>query len=397
MAGAMPDRTRVVTGGTPDDPDTVYAAPVRGSRNLDRFIRLPWKLYADDPAWIPPLIMEQRKVLDREKHPFHEHADVEYFLAWRGPEVVGRVAAIINHRYNEFHGTEIGHFGFFESIEDAVVARTLLDAAETWLHERGMHRVEGPFNFSTNDESHSPGILMDGFEHPPFLLMGHARPYYGELVEGAGYEKVMDLLAYWLASNQPPDRLIRGVQRTERAIPGLEIRHLDLKRLDEEVEVIQDIYNSAWEKNWAFVPLTENEIEHLAADLKPIVEPRLCFIAYMDGRPAGFSLTLPNFNQVLRHLDGKLFPFGIFKLFWHRRKIDHARVFTLGLKPDYRGIGLDAILYLKTFLAGQELGIGAGECSWILEDNWPMRRGMEKMEGKVYKTYRVYGKDLRGD
>ncbi len=387
----------VATSGPAHDPDTVYAAPVRGSRNLDRFIRLPWKIYADDPAWVPPLLVEQRKLLDRDRHPFHAHADVEYFLAWRGPEVVGRIAAIINHRYNEFHGSEIGHFGFFECIDDDVVARTLLDTAERWLRERGMARIEGPFNFSTNDESHSPGIQLDGFEHPPFLLMGHGRPYYQSLVEGAGYEKVKDLLAYMLHSNDPPERLVRGVERMERGIPGLTIRHVDMKRLDEEVAIIQDIYNSAWEKNWGFVPLTEEEIDHLADELKPILEPRVCFLAFMDDEPAGFSVMLPDYNQVLRHLDGRLFPFGIFKLLWYRRTIDQARVFTLGIKPAYRGIGLDAILYLKSFRDGAEVGIQRGECSWILEDNWPMRRGMEKMEGEVYKTYRVYGKPLRGD
>lgn len=396
MDRPAPERTGdVVASGRPDSPDTVYAAPVRGSRNLERFIRLPWTIYAEDPVWIPPLLGDQRKIMDRDKHPFHDHADVEYFLAWRGPEVVGRIAAIVNHRYNEFHDTKVGHFGFFEAVDDPVVARTLLDAAEGWLADRGMTTVEGPFNFSTNDESHSPGIQLDGFDRPPILLMAHGRPYYQKLVEGAGYQKAMDLLAYWLESNQPPERLSRGVDRMESRIPGLSIRDMDIKRLDDEVAIIQDIYNSAWEQNWGFVPLTGEEIDHLAHDLKPIVEPRFCHLAFIDGEPVGFSLTLPDFNQVLQHLNGKLLPFGWLKALWYQRRMNRARVFTLGLKPEYRGLGIDAIFYLRTFLAGQRLGFNSGECSWILEDNWKMRRGLEKMGAYVYKSYRVYRKDLR--
>jgi GNAT superfamily N-acetyltransferase len=373
----------------------VAVAPVRG-RGMKQFIRLPWKIYADDPVWVPPLLSDQRKLFDRSKHPFHEHADVEYFLAWRGSEPVGRIAAFINHRYNEFHEDHTGFFGFFECVDDRGVAHALLDTAETWVREHGAHKIMGPMNFSTNDESHSPGILLDGFDKPPIVLMAHGRPYYQDLVESAGYGKVEDLLAYWIDSNETPDRLARVVQRIERSIDGFSIRPVDLKKLDREVELIQQIYNSAWEENWGFVPLTEKEIEHLAKELKPIVEPRYALLAFMNGDPAGFALTLPDFNQALKHVNGRLLPFGIPKLLWYTRKIDKARVFALGLKPEYRGLGIDVIFYTRAFMASRELGHTGGECSWILEDNWKMRRGLEKAGAYVYKTYRVYQKETGG-
>lgn len=373
----------------------VVVAPVRGS-GMKQFIRLPWRIYADDPVWVPPLLSDQRKLFDRAKHPFHEHADVEYFLAWRGSEPVGRVAAFINHRYNEFHSDHTGFFGFFESINDRTVAHALLDAAESWVREHGARRIMGPFNFSTNDESHSPGILLDGFDKPPIVLMGHGRPYYQDLVESAGYGKVEDLLAYWIDSNETPERLAHVVQRIERSIDGFSIRPVNLKKLDDEVELIQQIYNSAWEQNWGFVPLTEKEIEHLAKELKPIVEPRYALLAFVNGDPAGFTLTLPDFNQALKHVNGRLLPFGIPKLLWYARKIDRARVFALGLKPEYRGMGIDVIFFTRAFMTARELGHTGGECSWILEDNWKMRRGLEKVGAYVYKTYRVYQKDTGG-
>jgi hypothetical protein len=224
--------------------------------------------------------------------------------------------------------------------------------------------------------------------------MAHGRPHYPGLFQGADYEKAKDLLAYWISSNEPTARLARAVQRLETGIEGLHIRQVDLKRLPEEVELVQSIYNSAWEKNWGFVPLAEAEIDHLAAELKPILEPRYALLAFVHGEPVGFSLTLPDFNQALRQANGRLFPWGLAKILWHSRRIDRGRVFALGLKPGFRDKGIDAAFYLRTFQAGRELGHTTGECSWILEDNWKMRRALEKTGAEVYKTYRVYQKDL---
>ncbi|MFH1762958.1 MAG: N-acetyltransferase [Gemmatimonadota bacterium] len=373
------------------DGNGVRVEPVGSGKDLERFIRFPWRIYAQDPAWVPPLIREQRKILDRDRHPFHRHAKVEYFLAWKGSRIVGRIAAILNPRHNDFHQEKTG---FFETIDDGGVAVALLETAEGWLLERGMRSIVGPMNFTTNDESHSPGILLDGFEKPPFVLMAHGRPYYRELVEAAGYRKGKDLLAYLISSTQPPERICRAVARIEAGIPGLCIRQVDLRRLPEEVAIVQEIYNSAWEKNWGFVPLTEAEIAHLARELKPIIEPRYALIATVHEEPVGFSLTLPDLNQALRHVNGRLFPLGMAKLLWHARRIDRARVFALGLKPEARGTGIDAVFYLRAFEAARALGHTGAECSWILEDNWKMRRALEKVGARVHKTYRVYEKRL---
>lgn len=371
----------------------VVVAPARDSGSLDRFIRLPWRIYADDPAWVPPLLSDVRKLLD-PSHPLHEHADAEYFLALRDGEPGGRIAAVVNHRYNDFHDVRTGFIGLFESVDDQEVADALLETATEWLRERGMTEVIGPFNLSTNDELYSPGILLDGFDRPPVLLMAHNPPYYAGLFEGAGWEKAKDLLAYWLEDEAPPPRLVRAMDRVQRSVEGLVIREMDLKRLSQEVERIKEVYNSAWERNWGFTPLSDAEIRHLAKDLKPIVDPRFALMAEVDGEPIGFALALPDYNQALKHVNGRLFPFGLLKLLWYRRKIDRVRVITLGLKPEYRRRGIDALLYLRIYQNGIPAGYTKAEASWILEDNWGMRRGLERMGAYVYKTYRVYGRPI---
>lgn len=369
--------------------------PVRDRATRNRFIALPWRIYRDDPAWVPPLRSDVRKLMN-PGHPFHEHADTEYYLALDGEgEPVGRIAAVVNHLYNEFHETRTGFIGLFEAVDNPAVARTLLDTAADWLRERDMAEAIGPFNLSTNDELYSPGILLDGFDRPPLLLMAHNPPYYRRLFEEAGWAKQKDLLSYWLEKeNFPPDRLIRGMERLAGRVDGLVIRQLRLKELDREVELIKEVYNAAWERNWGFAPLTEAEIQHLASDLGPIVDERFAFMAEVHGEPVGFALALPDFNQALKHVNGRLFPIGLLKLLWYRRKIDRLRVFTLGLKPGYHRKGIDALFYLRMYENGMEAGYRQAEAGWILEDNWGMRRGLERMGAYVHKTYRVYGKEL---
>ena len=367
--------------------------PVRDTGDRDRFIDLPWQIYADDPAWVPPLKSDVRKLMEPE-HPFREHADTEFFLAVRDDRVVGRIAAAVNHQYNDFHQTRTGFVGLFEAIDDQGVADRLLETATDWLVEREMAEAIGPFNLSTNDELYSPGVLLDSYDDPPILLMGHNPPYYRELWENAGWEKAKDLLSYRLKATAPPDRLVRGVKRMTSRIDGLVVRRLELKQLDREVEKIKEIYNAAWEKNWGFAPLTDTEIRHLAKDLKPIVDERFALMAEVHDEPVGFALALPDYNQALKHVNGRLLPFGWLKLLWYRRKIDRVRVFTLGLKPEYRRTGIDALFYVRMFESAVESGIEGAEAGWILEDNWGMRRGMERMGAHVHKTYRVYGKEL---
>lgn len=361
-----------------------------GRRDMDRFIRVAFDVNRDDPNWVPPLLVEQRKLLDRDNHPFHRHADVEYFLARRDGRVVGRIAAIVNHRHNEFHEDRLGFFGFFECEDDPAAARALLSAAEDWCAARGMERIRGPMNFSTNEEC---ALLVDGFDTPPMLMMTHNPPYYERLLESAGYRKEKDLLAYLLEDMEAPERVVRGAERAQKRI-GAVIRPIRMKELRSEIEIIRDIYNSAWERNWGFVPMTEAEFDEMAKQLKQIVDPELCLIAEVDGEPVGFELTLPDFNQAIAKTDGRLLPFGIFKLLWHARKIDAARVITLGLKPDYRRLGLDAMMTLRGYRRVSDLGYHRIEASWILEDNVEMRRVMERLGARVYKTYRVYERAL---
>ncbi|MCI0432325.1 MAG: N-acetyltransferase [Gemmatimonadetes bacterium] len=370
----------------------VVVRPVVSRAERDRFIRFPWQIYVDDPVWVPPLIGEVRTALDPAKHPFHQHAEVETFLAWRGENVVGRIAAIVNRTHIEFHNEQVGFFGLFEAIDDSAVTRALLGTVEDWLREKGMHGVRGPMNFSTNDELVSPGVLVDGFDHPPIVLMAHTPPYYAPLLEQAGYAKSMDLLAYWF-HNAVPERFARLVDRiTERQ--QVTIRHLDMKRFDEEVALVQRIYNSAWEKNWGFVPMNEVEIRYLAKSLRPVIIPEYVRFAYVRGEPVGFALMLPDYNVALKRLNGRLFPIGFIRLLWHRRRISTSRMLTLGVIPEYRKGGLDALLIHSQIVAALERGIVGGECSWILENNHEMRHGLERMGAEPYKTYRVYEKAL---
>ncbi len=368
----------------------LVVAPVRGRRDRKEFLHFPWKIYAGDPNWVPPLLHDVKTLLDRSKHPFHRHADVEYFLARRAGEVVGRIAAVVNHAHNEFHGDHLGFFGFFEAVDDVDVARALLDAAGAWLRERGMDAVRGPANFSSNEEM---GLLVDGFDGPPVIMMTYNPPYYADLIEAAGYAKAKDLLAYRIDSIGPQPRLVAGVERLA-ARRGLTVRVADMKRFDEEVAVMEAIYNQAWERNWGFVPMTHEEFTFLAKQLKPVANPDFILIAEAEGEPIAFGIGLPDFNYALHRINGRLLPFGLPKLLWYSRKIDWVRVITLGIKPGYRRTGVDAMLYLEMFRNAPKHGIRGGECSWILEDNWEMRHALERMGAVVYRTYRMYDKGL---
>jgi GNAT superfamily N-acetyltransferase len=373
--------------------EPVTVRPVTGKDELDKFIKLPWQIYRGDPMWVPPLLMDVRAVLDPQKHPFHEHADVALFLAWRGDEVTGRIAAVINHTHNKFHDDKLGFLGLFECIDEQATADALFSAAEAWLQQRGMTAVQGPMSLSTNEELASPGVLIDGFDTPPSVLMGHSPRYYAPLFVRAGYAKAKDLFAYWVPEQRIPERLVSSRDRLMKR-SRLTIRALDMKRFDEEVAAIQRIYNTAWDRNWGFIPMSTDEIDYMAKQLKPVVNPKLCAMAEVDGEPVGFILALPDFNQALKHVNGRLLPFGILKLLWYRRKINAIRVITLGLKPEYRNRGIDALLILHVFTNAEPIDMARGECSWILEDNMPMRLAIEKIGGVAYKTYRIYEKPL---
>ena len=371
----------------------VRIAPVRNRQDLHQFTQLPWQLYSDDPAWVPPLLFDLKKLLSPKKHPFHKHADVQYFLARLNGQVVGRIAAIVNHRHIQFHNESVGFFVFFESIDDQDVAQALLAAAEQWVGQRGVRSVRGPMSFSTNEEC---GLLVNGFNTAPMVMMSHHRPYYARLIRTAGYAKAKDLLAYLIDLREDatiPERLVHGVQRLQRK-QAITIRSIDVRRFEEEVRLLHGIYHRAWEHNWGFVPMTEAEVDLLAHTLRLVADPKLCLIAELDNRPVGFALALPDYNQVLRRMNGRLFPLGALKLLWYKRRIDALRVLLLGTNPDVRVRGLDAMLYLKLWQHVLAYGYRLVECSWILEDNWSMQRGLERMGARIYKTYRVFEKTL---
>lgn len=372
----------------------VRVRALRADEPLKRFVDVAWHVNAADPHWVPPLRMALNAVLDRRKHPFHRHAEVAYFLAEREGRAVGRIAAIVNHRHNEFHGDRVGFFGFFEAEDDTSVARALVEAAAAWLRERGMDRMRGPMNFSTNEEAASPGVLVEGFDTSPSVMMTHNPPYYERLLEDAGLTREKDLLAYLIETHEPPERLVRGAEAMLKRA-GVTVRTLDIRRFRQEVNLIKEVYNSAWSLNWGFVPMTDAEFEFIARDLKPVVDPHLCLIAEADGRPVGFSLTLPDLNQALRKLpNGRLLPLGIFRFLRERRRIRHARVMTLGFTPEYRHRGLGAALYVRTFLEGGARGFRSAEASWMLEDNWEIRRAMERVGARAYKRYRLFAQAL---
>jgi GNAT superfamily N-acetyltransferase len=363
--------------------------------SLRSFIDFAWTVNASDPQWVPPLRMAIEPVLDRRRHPFHRHADVAYFVAERGGALAGRIAAVVNRQYNDFHDEAQGTFGFFESVDDPAVAAALLDAAAGWLRARGMTAMRGPFNFSTNDEFSSPGILVDGYEVAPTVMMSHNPPYYARLMEAAGLEKAKDLVAYWIDGSRVPERLQNAMERlASRA--GVTIRSLRIRDLAAEVQRVQEVYNAAWSRNWGFVPMTDEEFRHLSKELRPVVDPALVLIAEKaDGEPVGFLLALPDLNRALRHLpDGRLFPFGLLKLLWHRRKIDVARILTLGVKPGYQHLGLGAAMYTRLLQVGPGRGYRAAEGSWILEDNREMCTALEKLGSVAYKRWRVYERSL---
>jgi len=360
---------------------------VRHPRDVMAFVRFPWKIYRGDRYWVPPLIKDQLQKFS-PGHPFRSHAEMTLFLAYRGEEVVGRIAAIIDHSFVSFHQEKTGFFGFFESFEDVQVTDLLLSTVKEWLKERGMQKMVGPMNPSTNDEC---GLLIEGFDAFPCLLMPYNPRYYPSLLEGFGFEKAMDLYAYFLEQSFfLSDRLNRITERLRRKEPELRIRPIRPRHLEEDAKIMQEIINQAWRKNWGFVPVTDDEIRLLAKDFKSLVVPDLILFAYWGEEPVGFSVALPDYNEVLKHLNGKVGILGGLKFLYYSRKIRKIRVIFLGVKDAFRKRGVEGLLYVETFRNGTRKGYDRAECSWILENNVLMRRGIEAMGGKRYKTYRIY-------
>jgi len=377
-------------------------SPVRTESELMAFITLPWEVYRGDPYWVPPLISERRTFLDPAQNPFFEHARAEYFLARRDGRTVGTIGAFTNDLYNEFQEVNTGFFGFFEVLDDPEAAAALLETAERWAAERGHATILGPAQFSTNDEC---GLLVDGFADRPRILMTYNPPRYREYLESRGYAKAMDLWAYSLDLNDfqggktVPPKLVRVAQKVlDRG--KLRVRSVDMKHFDEEIERVKKIYNKSWERNWGFVPMTAPEFDRLGEQMKAFLDPDLVVVVEFEGEPVGFGLTLPDLNQPLR----KAYPgpgrpefLTMARLLWNwkvRRKIDWLRVVALGVLPEFRGMGVDALMYLETAKRALPKGYRFAEMSWILENNVMMNRAIRALGGAVYKTYRMYEKPV---
>jgi len=369
---------------------------VEGRRRLRQFIRLPWSIYANDPAWIPPLLIERREHLSK-RNPFFEHAECKFWLAYRGERPVGRISAQVDQLHLQRYEDSTGFFGLLEAEDDPETFQVLMDTAEKWLSNQGMRRILGPFNLSINQEC---GLLVEGFDTHPMVMMGHARPYYGARVEENGYRKEKDLLAYCIDVDFELTKAMRAV--IKRAARRVSIRSLRRERFSEELEILQDIFEDAWSENWGFVPFTKAEFKHLGQNLKHLVHTEYVQIAEVDGSPDAMIIGVPNVNEIIKDLNGRLLPFGWLKLLW-RLKVARpktARVPLMGVRKRYHNSLLGAALALMVVERVRRLGVKYGakkvELSWILEDNEGMRNILESMGGVVYKRYRIFAKDLVG-
>jgi len=368
---------------------------VEGTRALKQFIDFPHDLFAGDPNYVPELFMAQEALLNPKKSPFFLHSTAEYFVA-RSPEgkIQGRIAAILNNNYNDFTGEKAGFFGFFDVIKDYNVAKALLDTAADWLREKGLTRVLGPANFSTNETC---GILIENFDEPPFILTTYNYPYYADFLERYGFVKNTDLLSYDLKEGSISQKIQDFAVQLENRLArnGITIRTINMKQFDQEVERFLPVYNASWNKNLGFVPMTEAEIRQMGKDLKMGLDPDFVFFAEKEGKTIGMALSVPNLNEVFIKIPrGRLFPTGLFKFLFGKKSVKSVRVVALGVLPEYRKTGLDACFYVRTYQTAMRKNIPRGEASWILEDNDMMNRALLQIGGKVFRKHRIYEKQL---
>jgi hypothetical protein len=376
----------------------VSFVPQENKKELKRFIELAWTLNKNDPHWVPPLRLQVLDNLDTKRNPFYKHAEIICWNAYRGKEHVGRIAAIIDQSHIQFHKEKTGFFGFFECINDPAVAKELLNTAEAWIKQKGMERVRGPVNPSLN---HEAGLLIDGFKRDPYVMMTHNLPYYQQLIEGAGYGKAKDLLAFEMPTDHPFPERITALANKVADKAHIKFRSINMKDFKNEIKIIKEIYNDAWETNWGFVPMNDAEFDHMAKSMKDALWPDFCLIAESKGEPVGFCLALPDINQVLKDIpNGKLLPFGIFKLLSglkpKKKKITQVRVITLGVKQRFRATGVASTFYFESYRRANQYGLKRGEMSWILDDNVQMLSAIQGFFGNFppYKTYRIYDKTV---
>ncbi|MFA5859668.1 MAG: hypothetical protein WC955_11470 [Elusimicrobiota bacterium] len=355
-----------------------------------QFLKFPWQIYKSDPLWVPPLLSDREFLLSEKKNPFWKHAEKKLFLLKRDGKYVGRIAGIVDNNFVEFHNEKTGFFGFFECIDDTVVAGKLLALAEEWVKSKGMTKVIGPVSPSSNDEI---GFLLEGWDSSARLMMMYNPKYYLDLVEKCGYTKAKDLYAWMMqVKDGPQEKLAKFAERVQKREPGIEVRDVDLTDFDAEVERVVQIYNNAWEKNWGFVPWTREEFESTAKQLKPLFVPEPTAIALVNGEPVGILLVAPDYNEVFKRMNGRLGPIGLAKFLWYSRKIKGLRLLIMGVVKKYRNRGIEGLMYYHSLIGAKKKGYIDCEFSWVLEDNTLTNRAAEFMGGKLYKKYRVFEK-----
>ncbi|MCK5286200.1 MAG: GNAT family N-acetyltransferase [Thermodesulfovibrionia bacterium] len=367
----------------------IEVLPADDKKTFREFLHFPFTLYTKDSFWVPPLLRDIKEQFSPH-NPFFKHAEVAPFIAHSHGNVVGRIAAIYNEAHIQFHGEQAGFFGFFECIDEKAVAHALINTVKQWLRAKGVSLLRGPMNFSSNEEW---GLLVHGYDNSPMLMMPYNLPYYQTLLEGCELTKAKDLFAYIFdIPEKLPEKTYRVANIAEKG--GVKVRPLDMKSFQQEMSVFKSIYNSAWEKNWGFVPMTDEEIEYMAKKLKVIIVPELVLIAERKGKTIGFIMFLPDFNYVLKKLNGRLLPFGGLKALWYSRKIKNLRLLLFGITQGYRRRGVDALLLAEALEIIKRKGFKKIEFSWILEDNYPVQRIIKMVNGKLYKIYRIYETEM---
>lgn len=363
--------------------------------DIKKFIDFPHELNKNEPNYVPETYLGQKNMMNPKKYPFYDYGKVRYFLAQKNGTIVGRIAGIDNPNYHKNFHKKVGFFGFIDFVDDQNVVDALLDKAAEYALSNGYECLMGPTNYTTNETA---GTLVYGFNDPPKIMMTYNKPYYGQMLENWGLKKEMDLYAYALYTDKVSEKSIKLAEAIEQRLynKGITVRSINTKDIDNEAQKIKKIYNSAWDANWGFVPFTDKEFEYLKNDLKMILDPSFAFLAEKEGEPIGFSITLPNINEILiKNKRGRLFPFGIFRLLWGKNKVKTVRILALGVLKDYRKKGIEALFFAKNIQEAQRKGIVMGEASWILENNEPMRKAAENLNGEKYKTYRLYSKILK--
>lgn len=365
---------------------------VRSKKDLRLFIKMAWPLYKGNPHWVPPLISDLEQMLTPGRNPFWENAERELFLAERNGDIVGRIAAIVSFNHNKLYKEKTGFFGFYESADDQDVAHALYEAAEEWLHSRGMTHIRGPMNPNINEEV---GFVVKGFDEDPFVMMPYTLPCYPKLAEAEGFRKIKDVHSYWASTEDGMPAKVERIVNLIKKRYKITVRPIDMKNLAEEAALIKEVHDEAWKDNWGAVPFTDKEFTHIVKQLKPIAIPDLVPIVEFDGRIVAMAVATPDANQILRYANGRLFPFGFIKILLNQHKVNRVRIIILGVLSAYRRYGFDALLYYELFKAAQKHGFVGGEFSWILEDNVKMIRIIESWGGKIIKTYRLYQKPIK--